>query len=1123
MRLARLEMKGFKSFRDKTVIDFPDKFMGIVGPNGSGKSNITESICFVLGKSRGLRAANLAELIFNGGIGGTAAGKAVVSITLKEDDGRTHKITRIIEPDGTSVYKLNDKRTTRTQIVEIVGDNDYNILLQDDVTKVVEMRPQDRRKIIDDLCGIGAYDEKRDKALRELEKVEGSIGQTVIILGQKQGYLTSLKKERDEAIYYTNIRDELRDARATLLDKEIKSLEKREEKINQQTEEIEKKHSEDLGKIADSKTKIQNLSTRLKEVNHGIIKLEEDRRGNKVAETRGELLRAQDKITLYTDRLNALVNEEKNKKEINKGVLSQEREITSQLTEADQRLTQLRKELVSESEREIDSTFENELDKLKSGIYESRSRIKALTELNAKKEQELKNLKAERDALESKIKQTVTEEQNKINQYQRSDSEHHKLISDIQKCEAENASLTSKSNEAGEQLQKHKLLLSKKQSELDTIMRTSGGLHRAVAAATGLKKVITGIHGPVMQLGEITEKQYETALSVAAGGRMQYVVVSTVDDAAKCIDYLRKKNIGRCTFLPLDKIKIKTEDKAPKGAIGFARDYIKHASKFKKIFDYVFGDTIIVKDIEAAKAIGVGSWRMVTVDGDLLEMSGAMTGGQRPQNAEITFNNLEELEKEVQKLETSMSSLQKEYDSSVEARQKNDSLLISIRQRLNNEKESLGGLKSEKDMASERRTNMRERLNKLIEQASTLEREIQENRLESTKLDKTANASEKQMSSLAKERAGGPKSQTEQIKDGIRDLEVEKTKLTEQMLSLKRQGDEISSRLSEISSQSSEVASEVNALKDRVKDLSDSLKDLEKAFTSIDDGISALVTERTQIEEDLTRISSEIGMMQAGMEGANMRRQEFMVEMAKITTRLEELRKTFKGYEGAKIIDKSVKELEDAALKLEQKLTEFGQVNLKAVDSYESVKEEYEQISSKLETLKTERQSIFDFMEKIEAKKKATFMEAFDKVKSNFERIFAELSDGKGTLIIDNPINISDAGLLIKASPAGKKLMSLDAMSGGEKVLTSTAFLLALQQYKPSFFYIVDELDAALDHRNSARLAQMLAGSSSQFLMVTHNKNMLKYMNSAIGVSMIKGVSQIVGVRFDGQEDVQPS
>jgi chromosome segregation protein len=199
---------------------------------------------------------------------------------------------------------------------------------------------------------------------------------------------------------------------------------------------------------------------------------------------------------------------------------------------------------------------------------------------------------------------------------------------------------------------------------------------------------------------------------------------------------------------------------------------------------------------------------------------------------------------------------------------------------------------------------------------------------------------------------------------------------------------------------------------------------------------------------------------------------------------------------------------------LEPKMMEFGSVNLRAIESYDIIKKEYDEIIEKLEVLKKERSSIFEFMEKIEAKRSKTFMETFNGVKENFERIFSKLSDGNGTLVLTNPQNLSESGLNIKASPKGKKIMSLDAMSGGEKALTSAAFLLAVQRYKPSYFYIIDELDAALDSANSQRLAVMLAESKTQFILVTHNNEMMKYIDSAIGVTMVDGISQIVGVEI---------
>ncbi|MBU0762713.1 MAG: hypothetical protein KKD39_06775, partial [Candidatus Altiarchaeota archaeon] len=581
---------------------------------------------------------------------------------------------------------------------------------------------------------------------------------------------------------------------------------------------------------------------------------------------------------------------------------------------------------------------------------------------------------------------------------------------------------------------------------------------------------------------------------------------------------LRKKQIGRCTFLPLDKIRVRTQDAAPDGCLGFARDYIKHSTKYKKVFDYIFGDTIVVKDIDAAKKIGVGEWRMVTLEGDLLELSGAITGGYKSERAEITFSNIEELEGEIAELDEKTKAMQAQYERLSVERNKKEQALIALRHKINVEKDSFDKANIEKNISAERRNTIRKRLNEVVEAIRRLDERIQESSLEITTIQKKAGADEKRLEEIMKKRGAGKKSKVEELKDELRDLAVEKTKLTERKTHLLIQDRETRDRIAWIKNSKQDIANEVETLKRNIGNLGKYLEDLEASHNSVGNEIQKLSEERVGIEDEITALSSKVGEIEAGMDSFSQRLSDYMVEKAKITQKLEDLRKEYERYKGVELVEKSIKDLEELVVKLEQNLTEFGSVNLRAVETYDVIKKEYEEITEKLETLKTERQSIFDFMDKIEQKKKATFMEAFDKVKENFESIFAKLSDGKGTLIIDNPMNISEAGLLIKASPAGKKLMSLDAMSGGEKVLTSTAFLLALQQYKPAFFYVVDELDAALDHRNSMRLGDMLATSGSQFLMVTHNNNMLKYMNSAIGVSMKNGISQIVGVRLDDKQ-----
>jgi len=1117
MRLTRLELKGFKSFKDKTVLEFPDKFTGIVGPNGSGKSNITEAICFVLGKSRGLRAANLQELIFNGGLAGEPSNKAVVAITLKDDKGVPHRITRVVDRMGNSLYKLNDKKITRQQIMDLVGDSEYNIILQDDITKVVEMKSKDRRKIIDDLCGIGVYDEKRDKALRELEKVEERISQTHIILGEKQGYMHSLRKERDEALKYTKARDDLRSARATLLSKEIVSFERRGEKVDELVGEITKGRQEALGRIAGAKSDIQKKNERLRQISSELIRLEDEKKGTKITEVRGEILRHEDKIALLSKQNEALEAEETDKKQKASVLLAQKRQFEGSHTECDARHSSIVKEIEYESSKPVDAALETEIDHVKNTIYEARSRIKALVDHNAKRRSEKGALETERDGLEEKMKAGASEEANGLKEVEKCEMEYNKYSEDYKRFETEYSQANEEINSTRQRLEEQRITFTQKESELQTVLRASGGMQQAVRTVLSLKKVIPGIFGAVMQLGEVKDERYATALRIAAGNRTQYVVVASVGDASKCIDYLREKKVGRCTFLPLDKINIKPKDKAPSESLGFARDYLSYSEKFAKVFEYVFQDTIIVKDIEAAKRIGIGEWRMITLDGDLLELSGAITGGHVGDRAEITFNNIDDLEKEIVALQSGVRSLEAEYGEKVAARKRLDQTLMLLKERLRAGRESLDGARLKDNISSERRARLRESLDRVVQYVLNIDKDVQENSLESTNLEKSAGAEEKKLRELAERRGQGKNTKLDSLKDTLRDLEVQKTRLAEQINSINREQETLKARMAEIAAVKDGIAAEVGGLQEKIRHLRSELGSLERAHESVGGEINKLIAERGQVEVDLTNISAKIGETERGMEGAAAQLQEYTIEKAKISTRLEDLRREYSKYEGVGFMDKSVKDLEDMAVKLEQDLTAFGSVNLRSIETFEVIKKEFDEITAKLETLKKERQSIFDFMDKIESKKRDVFMEAFDKVKANFERIYAQLADGRGTLTLDNPMNISESGLIISASPGGKRVMSLDAMSGGEKVLTSSAFLLALQQYKPAYFYVVDELDAALDKRNSVRLAQLLAANTSQFLMVTHNNNMLQYMDSAIGVSMIKGASQIVGVRFGGE------
>jgi chromosome segregation protein len=1113
MRLNKLEIKGFKSFRDKTVLEFPDNLTAVVGPNGSGKSNITEAICFVLGRSRGLRAGNLQELIYNGGVSDKPAEKAVVAIELSDKDGGRHRIMRIVDKEGRSTYSLNDRRVTRTRILDLVGDNEYNIILQDDVTKIIEMKSTERRGVIDGICGIEEYNDKKAKAIKELEKVETRINETHIVLGEKQGYMNELKKERDEALDYQKTRDEIKKHEASITHKNIKGIEKRNEKLNEDIEGLKNTKDGDNKRIAELRQSISQGNQELKNVNAAIISMEEEKSRQRILELNGEVGRKEDHRAMLNEKLSTS-SESKAKRNARRQLLEEEgREIQAKRVRLDEDVKKKTSEIEEESKLSSDLKLEQEIDSVTKEVYGMHSQARTLRELNNSDQRTLEDLAKE----EEQAKETVKKLSEKTGDVGASLNEQKSRNSALKDRISENKrqleEIQATVRETQETLDKTRLDAAEKKAKLRALEQASQGLKSAIAAVLKIKDVVPGIHGPVFQLGRVARGEYETPLQIAAGDRMQSIVVENVDVAGKCIDYLRKKEVGRATFLPMDRIKAEAIEKPPKESLGFARDFIKTDERYAAVFRYVFGDTILVKDINDAKKIGIGRWRMVTLDGDLFETSGALTGGYT-KRIEIGFSNIDEQEKEIAGLEADAMKQEGRMREMQDAEAKIKNTLVKM------EMDYSEGRMAENQLSFEEK-NLNEKTGETKESRGRIAERMREIQSICAKRDETLNTlrarieeREKHQGRLVKTRGGRETTRLDKLKDALRDINIEENTLRERQSLIETQIVELNQEIKATEHEIKTTTEEKAACVEAIAGLQKEKADVEKESARVIKEIERLIERRSQIENEITTHSEEIGSIERSFERVNEQINQLVIEKTKNDTQLEALNREYEKYKEAEILEKSMKDLKDDLDKLSEKLGLFGSINMRAIETFEQVRKEYEETYEKLDTLKKERQSIFDFMDKIEQRKYETFMKTFEVVKNNFERIFNKLSEGSGTLTLDNPANISESGLLIRASPGGKKVMSLDSMSGGEKVLTSAAFLLAVQQYKPSDFYIIDELDAALDKINSIKLTEMLQESETQFILVTHNDSVLRYVGSVIGVSMTNGVSQIVGVKL---------
>ena len=790
-----------------------------------GKSNILDAICFVLGRTsaKSLRANRMMEMVFHGTKAKPPSEIAKVSLyfdnsaksfPIEEDKAI---ISRRINRKGISIYKLNGRTVTRETIQEIlrparIHPDGHNIILQGDITDVIEMGPLERREIIDEISGITEFDEKRDKAQRELLTVEERLRESNIILGERRSNLDKLEGERKSAQQYQKLTADLDKLRASLAKQRLKDAENAMKKLDDKINEIV---TEDFDK------EIENIEKELDE-----IEKKRNYIGKRLFDRSKDIA-----IIKEVERLKAEMNRKKDKIEMNKNQLERINEI-----------------------------------------------IKRLEDL--------------------------------------------------------------------------------KQKELE------GSVSKAVQEILKLGR--SGIYGTIASLSKVSRK-YQTAIEVSAGHHLHDIVVSDENVAIECVNYLKKNRIGRATFLPLDKIKPRDSKALRKffgenGVVGLAIDLIEFDNKYYNAFSFVFGDTLIVNSIETAKRLGIGNARYVTLDGDLVERSGAIIGGFYTEKK--AFVESEEIER-----------------------------YSSHKLQLQNEIEQL-----ENDIV---------RLNKELEQLSTEEQ-----------------LGSKELVEFQKER--------EQLEEKFESLKNKRKKLYE---------DKMVSQ----------------------------------------DEINKLRIKKARLEAELENIKLEF----------------------------ENYKKTETYQLPPSVLENKIKETMDS-------INALGLINMKALEEYNQQKIVYDELKARVDKLTEERNKIFEIIAEIEGKRKDAFTKTLEGIREQFKIVFKDLTGGESDLRLSGGM---DSGLLIEASPAGKKLLNIDAMSGGEKTLTALAFLFAIQRFRPAPFYILDEIDAALDKPNTKKAVELIKkySANSQFIVITHNDTTIQAADCVYGCSMTDGESQLVAIRMPGQ------
>ena len=1167
MYLKAVEINGFKSFGEKVYIDFNRGITSIVGPNGSGKSNILDAVLWVLGEQsyKNIRAKESQDVIFSGGKEKKAATKAEVSLIIDNSDRYLDfdndivKITRRIHITGENEYLINDSKSRLKEIGNLfldtgIGKTAYSVIGQGKVERIINSSPKEIKNIIEEAAGIKKLQANRLEAQKNLGNIEVNLDKVEFILNETRENKNKIEKQAELAQKYIDLKDEksslAKGIYITELEQKEKNLVENEDiriKLEEECSILQEKFDKTLNRLTTidlekeevKKQKIL-IDSRNKELKDVISTKETEQ-----AVTRERLdnfkkdkllkeeysLHLENKIEKKLEEINILIAK---KEELSKNILEMEaanKEFERKINELEAikvektDLIESRNKKIRdlELEKQLSSNeIENNERKLKSSLDEVEILKKELDEI-AKKE--IAN-NEEKDLLNSQIKAkqeelAKTEERNEflVNQLSEISKTINKLSQDIREYEYQEKTSSGK---------------------LEALIRmeeSNEGFFKSVKEV--LNSGISGIDGVLISLIKFDDKLAK-AIEAAVSGNLQDIIVEDKEVAKKCIAFLTERKLGRASFLALDTIKVSRREfkgNIP-GVLGLAADLVSAEDKYKKVVDFVFGGLLIVENIDVATDIlnkNLFAGNIVTVNGELVSSRGRITGGE---NQKSSINQIFERKKEIKVLEEKVSNLKSKIVEESKRREdlsiklenyeneidKIDSLEDSIRKKMELLKKDFENLseKSERiskelrnikfniDDAEKYKTSYQDRINSSVSNIEEIEKHINSLRkdLEADELtlkETLANIDElnKQFSDTRIIFLNNKNSIEQYERDIISkenensDLKEEKEKNSNVVIELSQNIEELEKNEEQLQKEIEEHIRIYNSENRDIEVLNERENNLSNEERELSKDKSKLETDLLHSNDRLEKITEVIEKIKTDIENIN----EKLTELTDITAKAVEVEK--------------LKSSKDYLRSLENKINNFGDVNLLAINEFKELKEKYDYLARERDDVVKSRKQVMDLIQEIDERIHEDFHTTYENINENFNKMCEEtIRNTEGRLNIINPEDFDNCGIEIFVKFKNKKKQPLSLLSGGEKSMVAIAFIMAIFMYKPSPFTFLDEIEAALDEKNTKNLLGKLRDftDKSQFILITHNKETMKESDSIFGVTMNKeiGISKIV-------------
>lgn len=1166
MYLKRMELQGFKSFADKTVLEFKPGITSVIGPNGSGKSNISDAIRWVLGEQsmKSLRGSKSEDIIFAGTQARKSLGFAEVSIVIDNSDSKLPveytevTVTRKLYRSGETGYFINKTPCRLKDILELfmdtgIGKDGYSIIGQGKIDEILSNKSEDRRHIFEEAAGIVKYRVRKAESEKKLEQTKLNLLRINDILSEIEANIEPLKLQSDKAKQFLDLREELKSIEVGLFvynintyKEKLEQLVKDEEILTSQKESEDEKMEALQTAKEELKQAVENITTQIEEMqNLGFestnkiekINSEIGINNERIQNNKNNKDRLEQEIESIKQRIQELQEEEKQKLEKKTNLGNNKEKFETELKEKEAELAELTQKL-SAKELEIESkkqTVEENTNKR----YEIAGEINTL-EVN------FENLEKRKKQVQNEISSTISEldltrgdKQELSKGFYEIESKRNTAAEKLEKKQTlkdESMQKVKKYEDEIAQLQYNQRMKQARHQFLVETEREKEGYNKTIKSLlTECEKnniLNKGVHGVLANLISV-DKEYELAIEMCLGQALQNVVTDTEQDAKKLIEHLRKNSLGRASFLPISSVQGRKLDKLTKidGVIGIASDLVKCNKKYEQVILNLLGRTVVVKDMDTAISLAKKdkySFRIVTLQGDIISSSGSISGGSvstKTVNILGRSREIEELEKDLKKIEKQIATKGQEkedYANSIGD-------LIEETAKLEKELQEIDivyATEKQKMVAIEDNIKRLEnRLDKLKQETVTIEEQKEENRKQKEEKEHESEELVKEIEELNKvieQFAINNKDNQKFIDDlnlDITNLKISVSSFDESENSI----DEMVARIKQdIENNNKSIESKQATIIEAEQDnenLALSIKELEVQIEQIKQDVSNSSTKVEELKQERINQNQKLSQTEADiqdqfdvLEGLKEQIVKLDVKKTKVEQDLQQV--TEQLWEEYELTPNNTEEFERpnniaTAQKrvntLRNQIKDLGSINIDSIEEYKKTKERYDFMSEQRLDLENTVTKLRKIISDMTDTMQVQFKEKFALISKNFNEVFVELfGGGKAELILEDESNILECGIDIRVQPTGKKLQNMMLLSGGEKAFTAIALLFAILKINPAPFCILDEIEAALDDVNVYRFAEYLKKfcKETQFLVITHRKGTMEVADTVYGVTM---------------------